>query len=309
MKWSQIKTLFIFSFLILDIYLLIQFIEKQGEADLGILERQESSIEEQLEADNISVPTLPEEQPKEPFISVRQKMFTEKDMELFDDTDVQKPLLLNKTFIISRVKEQVQIEKGTSPDDIEEMIRQLIIYPDDYTYWDWNEDLNILIFFQNKNDRPVYFNRNGMILVFLDDKNEVAFYTQTMLGEEDARQDKKTLIEPFKAIETIYDAHELHPGDDVKKVEIGFHTRVPLENGVQVFVPTWKVTVNDDKNYFVNAIEGFVFSGDEVSFITETLEATIDLIKESRKAGDKALKDEMVEFLERKIDLNRSGVK
>lgn len=286
----------------------MQFIEKQGQADLALLERQESTIEEQLEADNITVPPLPEEQAKEPFISVRQKVFTDDDMSLFDGMNDQQSLLLTKNFIISFFQEPVEVKEDSTHEQIEEMFRKKMIFPDDYSYWNWNKEMNVLIFFQNKNDRPIYFNQNGMILVYLNDQNEMLFYTQTMLGEADSRQDKKSLIKPFKAIETIYDAHELRPGDEITKVEIGFHTRVPLANGVQVFVPTWKVTVNEEKNYFVNAIEGFVFSGDEQTFLVETLESNLDIIKNSSVDDEKAQK-RIIDFLEEKLEeMNRSGV-
>lgn len=307
MQWSQIKTLFILSFLILNIYLLIQFIEKQGQADLSLIERHESTIEEQLESDNISVPSLPEEQEKEPFISVRQKVFNDEDLDKFDQIDDQEPYLLTSNFILSVFKKRIEIKEDSPTKDIEEMIRSKMIYPEEYSFWNWNKEMNVLIFFQKKNDRPIYYNRNGMILVYLNDDNETMFYTQTMLGDADARQDKKSLIEPLKAIETIYDAQELRPGDKVTKVEMGFHTRVPLANGVQVFVPTWKVTVNKDENYFVNAIEGFSFSGDEWIFLKETFEVNIEMLKET-EIDDKKVNEEITDFIEGKLaDMNRSG--
>src|SRR5690625_7702747 len=97
------------------------------------------------------------------------------------------------------------------------------------------------------------------------------FYTQTMLGEEDARQDKSSLIKPIKAIELLYNANELRTGEEITKVDIGFHTRAPRPSGVQVFVPAWTVTVNDERDYFVNAIEGWVFYNYEVDFIDTVL--------------------------------------
>ena len=35
MQWGQIKTLLILSFLILDVYLFVQFLEKKEQADLS----------------------------------------------------------------------------------------------------------------------------------------------------------------------------------------------------------------------------------------------------------------------------------
>src|SRR5699024_9741688 len=120
------------------------------------------------------------------------------------------------------------------------------------------------------------------------------------LGETQPRAGKKTLIKPIKAIETLYKANELRSGDEITRVDIGFHTRVPLANGVQVFVPTWKVQVNNEQDYFVNAIEGFVFSGDENEFIGDVLTADMENV---RKLKDNVqLKDKMLKQLESRLE-------
>src|SRR5690625_3402548 len=80
MQWGQIKTLLIASFLILNIYLFIQFMEKKEEADIGILEQHTSSIEEQLRDDGITYGELPDEEYEETFISVEQYEFTEEEL-------------------------------------------------------------------------------------------------------------------------------------------------------------------------------------------------------------------------------------
>src|SRR5690625_7676190 len=72
-----------------------------------------------------------------------------------------------------------------------------------------------------------------------------------MLDKSDDQQEKRKLISAIEAIEKLYNSSELNVGDNVTTVDIGFHTRVPLENGVQVFVPVWKITVDDERHYFV----------------------------------------------------------
>src|SRR5690625_7734832 len=62
------------SFLILNIYLLVQFTEKQEQADLSVLEHTESTIEDQLEAENIKIPNLSNKKYNETFISVAPKL-------------------------------------------------------------------------------------------------------------------------------------------------------------------------------------------------------------------------------------------
>ncbi|MGM8212839.1 two-component system regulatory protein YycI [Virgibacillus sp. W0430] len=279
MQWGQIKTLFILCFLILDIYLLIQFLDKQEQADLGILEQQDTTIEEQLEEESIEVGPLPNEEYEEAFISVKPKVFTEAEAKQLKELKGQNGQVLFKNFIFSQYEKPKKIPENAPADEIEKQIQETLLFPEKYTYWDWNKTANVLIFFQEEGSRPIYFNQNGLILVYLNTNNEAIFYTQTMLGESETRAEKQKLITPIKAIETLYKLNELSSGDKVTKVDIGFHTRIPLDSGIQVFAPTWKVVVNDTKDYFVNAMEGFVFSSDEDTFLYDAINMNLDKVQ------------------------------
>lgn len=301
MQWNQIKNVFILVFLLLNVYLLYQFNEKRELADVDVLEPRESTIEHQLELEDIEIGELPEEELKETYLSVDQRTFT-KEFKDLSDTDSQKMMLINDTFIASVFEKTIPIRKSDSPSDIEELLEDEIPYAEEYEFWDWNEDTNIIILFQQKKDRSVYFNQNGVVLVYLNDDDEAVFYTQTMLGETEQRQEEKSLIEPMTAVETLYNANELKSGDEITNVGIGFHTRVPLEDGEQIFVPTWKVVVNEERNYFVNAIEGFVFAGDEVEFLEETLELYIERIEDIEEEDEEVMQTFILEQLHEKMD-------
>lgn len=279
MQWNQIKTLLILSFLVLNIYLLIQFLEKREQADLGLLEYEQSSIEEQLKSESIVFDKLPKEEYEESYISVKPKLFTEKDLDALNKLLKQNPIILNKNLIISQFENPIPVPKGNKKEDFEKLLKKMTLYSEDYTFWNWNKDLNILIYFQTDGYRPIYYNQNGLLLLFLNDNNEIIFYKQTYLGEAEPRAEKRDLITPLKAIEILYNQNELKFGDEITSVNIGFHTRVPLDSGVQVFAPIWKVKVNNNKNYFVNAIEGVIFSNDENEFLKEAIQNNLERIE------------------------------
>ncbi len=279
MHWGQIKTLLILSFLVLDVYLFIQFLDKKDQADIGILEQQSSTIEERLKAEDITFKDLPEQEYEEAFISVKQQLLDKDELSSYKRSELQNTYLFNKNFIMSHIKDPIKLDEDASEDSIEKIFQELVYYPEEYSYWNWNKEMNVLIFFQNKMDRPIYYNQNGLVLLFLNNQNEVTFYTQTMLGEPEPIAEKKKLMKPIRAIETLYQDSELQSGDNITKVNIGFHTRNPFESGVQVFAPIWKVNVNEEKDYFVNAIEGFTFSTDEQDFLEEVIDSSIEKAK------------------------------
>lgn len=80
MQWGHIKTLFILSFLILNIYLLVQYVDRQQDSERPVLdESKESSMEERLESENITIQTeLESDVTESNYISVSQKNLPKK---------------------------------------------------------------------------------------------------------------------------------------------------------------------------------------------------------------------------------------
>lgn len=283
MHWGQIKTLLILSFFVLDVYLFMQFTEKKEEADIAVLEEQTSTIEDQLKSDDINVENLPDKDYEETYISVKQENFEEDDLKDESLENKQDPMIYKYNLIGSKLDKPAKIKEDASAETITDVLEDTVFYPEEYTFWNWNRDANIIIFFQDKKDRPVYYNQNGIVLFYLNDDNEVEYYTQTMLGEEESVSEEQKLIDPMHAIEELYDDNELSEGDTVSDVKVGYHTRVPFESGVQVFAPIWKINVNDENDYFINAIEGFTFSSDEEEFLYDVLDSNLDQMKGKRK--------------------------
>lgn len=307
MQWSQIKTLFILCFLALNIYLLIQFVDKQKESDFGVLDRTTSTIEEQLKLDEIKTGDLDSEVTEASYISLLQRTFTKEDLKQLTQLPNQKPEIIHHNFIVSLFDDPVAIPEGASKDDITKIVGSNTLFPSQYEYWSWNKEMNVLIFFQLKDSRPVYFNQHGLLLVYLNDNNEIEFYTQTMLGEAENQGELKTLNRPMQAIETLYKKNKLYHKDEVTNVKMGYYTRV-LSEGVQVFAPTWKVSVNEERNYFVNAIEGRVFPGNDVEFLMNTLKTNRGKVLGLDE--DSKIKTTVLTLLEKKLeDSNRSEIK
>src|SRR5690625_1876887 len=204
MQWSQIKTLLILSFLILNGYLLVQFLEKREQADLGTLDHQQSSIEEQLKSEAIKVNELPEERYEESYISVKPQLFKKKDLEEVNNLVKQDLVTINKSQIMSELEKPIEVKRNKDQKYFETLIEDMVLYAEDYTFWNWDKEKNILIYFQEKEGRTIYYNQNGLLLLFLNEKNEVTFYTQTYLGKTESQEEKRELITPLTAIEILY---------------------------------------------------------------------------------------------------------
>src|SRR5699024_10458316 len=105
LQWDQIKTLLILSFLILNIYLLVQFTEKQEQADLSVLEHTESTIEDQLEAENIKIPNLSNKKYNETYISVERNEKVKEELKKLKELKNQDNEGIQNTINITKVDE------------------------------------------------------------------------------------------------------------------------------------------------------------------------------------------------------------
>ncbi|GAB3797901.1 two-component system regulatory protein YycI [Virgibacillus kimchii] len=306
MQWNQIKTLFILSFLVLNVYLVIQYIDKQERADLGVLSDQEASLEDQLESENITLGDIEVDITEDTYISVAQHEFTDDEKTELADLDNQEPVIFDNSYIVSGLEDPVSIPVSAPREDIYSLVTNDILFAENYSFGTWNEEMNVLLFFQNTRERPIYYNAYGLLMIFLNENNEMIYYTQSMLAEPEQQDDLKSLTQPIQAIETLYNRNQLHSDDTVSRVELGYHTRIPLANGEQVFAPTYKISVNEDRSYFVNAIEGQTFPSEDDEFIREMIGMTITNIEQLD--DDHVWRDDMLHHLNGLLDneTNRS---
>ncbi len=279
MQWGQIKTLFIVCFLILDVFLVQQFFEKREQAQIGLLP--DSTIEEQLEAEKITLGDLPKESIKETYISARRYVFNDEDKEKLDKSENQSYELFNDgTILLSELEESIPIDVEGSNEDITTKVKEQILYGDNYEYWGYNEESNKLLFFQSYKNNPIFFNKSGVVIVFLNENQEMNRYVQTMLDDFNNTGEKQDLIKPKQAAITLFSRNELYNGDNVSDMNLGYYTLVPLSNGLQVFAPTWKILVNGERQYYVNAMEGQLISMDESTFVEDTIQNLLDQIEQ-----------------------------
>src|SRR5690625_4861637 len=306
MQWSKIKTLFILSFLVLNIYLFIQYTDKQERADLDVLNHQEATVEEQLEAENITIEDINVDVSEDTYISVSQHIFTDEEKEQLAGLSDQTPVVFDDRFIVSQLEDPIAIPETATPENINNIVRNHIIFPESYSFREWNEEMNILLFFQDTRDMPIYFNAYALLMVYLNEDNEMVFYTQSMLSEPEPQGELITLTQPIQAIGTLYNRNHLYPDDNVSQVEVGYHTRIPLANGEQVFAPSYHISVNDERSYFVNAIEGQTFPSEDEEFIQERVDFTSKAIEQLD--DDHEWKEDMLNYLDsiRENEINRS---
>lgn len=85
MDWDRIKTIFIVTFFVLDLFLIFQFIQKQDSNQLELVT--ETKIDQQLKAEKITMGNFPKEPKKESFIMAKNKGFQRRRCAIFKKSD------------------------------------------------------------------------------------------------------------------------------------------------------------------------------------------------------------------------------
>lgn len=280
MKWGQIKTIFIVSFLILNIFLLQQLLDKINRTNYETLAQHES-LEERLAADEITIGELPERGKKETYVSAKRYSFTLNDLEsLTEQLNNQKIVLTNNSeIIIAKFVEPLEMDLEKNFNASIELIKSQVIFGDQYQLWHYYPNDQMILFFQEQNDHTVYFNESGLLAVMLNDEGDAIQYSQTILTDVTPQSEEQTVIDPINAIEVLYNNNNLIQKDQITEMKIGYHTLVPLDGGLQVFAPTWKIEVNGERNYFVNAMEAQLIPHDERDFVKKVKQYLVEEIE------------------------------
>lgn len=268
MQWGHIKTLFILSFLILNIYLISAFIERHE--DVGFLDNQELPIEDQLASEDISYENIEVEVTQSAYISVMQRELTDEDISVLENRREQNAEVFNRNLVVSELEDPISVNDSLSAAELEAALLPNVLYGEEYRFWNWNENLDILVFFQEKEGETIYYNENGLLLAFLNENQEITHYTQTILGESEVQGDLVQLNQPTQVIGQLFNANYLNRGDEVTDAKIGYYSRIAAE-GIQVFAPTWNITVNGEENHFINAIEGVIYDSDPNEFLRSVM--------------------------------------
>lgn len=260
MDWSRTKTVFIIAFLVLDIYLAFQYLEKVKNSKYDMITK--TTTEEQFAAENIQYGNLPKEVIEGSYITAESKVFKREEIENLEN---QEPMLPDEDLSNSVTKLRMSFIKPipTSEENIKSKIKQIlntqIIEGSQYQFWRYNKESKEIICLQAYNGRIIFQDVNdgiGMIVFYLNDFNEIISYQQTLL--EDIKElEKQEILPAIKALEALYYKDDLKPNSKVTEVEYGYYTQYPLSEQ-QILAPTWHVVVNKTEDFFVNALEGQV---------------------------------------------------
>jgi regulatory protein YycI of two-component signal transduction system YycFG len=255
--WSKIKTIFIVTFLILDVYLLFQFMKMRDANKFEVIT--ETSFEDKLKADEIKYIELPKAPIKDQYLSAKPKTFTKTDLEKLkgQSATFKEP----GTTLLVTLEKPFQLNSKFEPVELAAFLKDNVLYGEHYQFWEKNDKKNTITYFQQYENYPLYENINGMITFTVNADNQIISYQQTYLEGIEKLTAKEEVLPPLKAIETLHQKGILKPKSKITKIELGYSTLIQLAAS-QVLAPTWRLVVDGKESLFVNAFEGQIIEFD-----------------------------------------------
>lgn len=253
MDWRRTKTIFIVTFLIIDLFLGYQLLEKKNENRMEMIKT--APIEEQLEYAAITYPKLPDSPDKMAHISGEMHVFTKEELTQLHEDKVTITYASENRQIIGHIDDPFLMPP--TDEKVDTFFHEHLLYSDEYVLRNLPEGSIYLT--QVYNDRPLFHSNTdigGQVNVTLDDELNVERYKQSYLDMR-SQGNEKEILSALEAVYKLYEKDELQYKDEITDIELGYYSL--FQGDVQVFAPTWYVEVNKTRYYFVNAITSKIY--------------------------------------------------
>lgn len=264
MDWKRIKTIFILTFFLLDIFLLVQL---KGEITESKYKPMVSESDEEILKDIKYDVKIPKYDEKFTLISAKNEGFSK---EILLDKGKKNNITIEETVGSSiHVKLNEPFPVNLATDNEDEMKLQLATFLQEYCpngaeyrLWSISEDKQTIIMNQYYNNKPIFFDYskiniipNGIVELELNNNGEITGFNQTYLLISKQGNAQK-IIPAEEAIIKLFNFGYILQDSVVENIELGYFSLISIEN-IQVFAPTWLIQISG-KSYMVNAIDGTV---------------------------------------------------
>lgn len=253
MDWNRIKTIFILTFLVLDIYLMYEFFKLTDSSQYEY--STETSFEKRLKADEIEYIELPKNYVKDTYLSAKPKSFNMDTLEALEKIKLKgQGLQVNTGTVLKFVLDKpYELSDKFDTSDVNSFVKNNVLFGDQYRFWKKEE--NTITYYQQFDDKIFYHNISGELTIYLNEENDIVSYKQSMLEDIEELSEEEKIIQPLKAIETLYENGSIRPKSKITKVELGYFTFVQTSTS-QVLTPAWRFVINENEDVFVHAFEG-----------------------------------------------------
>jgi regulatory protein YycI of two-component signal transduction system YycFG len=262
LDWSKTKTVFIAVFLMLNLFLLIEYYTIQNENKLEIAK--EASIEEMFKGEQIEYGKLPTKLKSLSKLSGNLYKFTHEDIKTLEEVAVVQIIPTKIDAFLIKPYQLTEVSKG---ENYKDFLKSIVFKGENYIFSSFSNEKKEIVFKQAFDGAILYENTGAQIIAKLNNEDQIVSFEQTMLGEVSRFGKKEKIIPALKALENLYSNGELYSKSKVTLVELGYFTL--FQTTYQILEPTWHIEINNEKSYYVTAFEGEIHQPTSQSIIGE----------------------------------------
>ena len=157
MDWSRIKTIFILTFLVLDIYLLYEFLKIHDTNKYEFIT--ETSFEDKLNSEEITYVDLPKNVLKDAYVSAKPKALKKDDLQI--RLKGQSFSLTGETTLESVLSQPIRISGDMKIAELNAFVKSKVIFGEQYKFWEYNKENQTITYYQQFQNKVFYKNKNG----------------------------------------------------------------------------------------------------------------------------------------------------
>ncbi|WP_221567485.1 two-component system regulatory protein YycI [Alkalihalobacillus sp. TS-13] len=260
MDWKNIKTIFIFSFLILNVYLGTEFYEKINPEFDTIEEETLNKLVDKIDFEE-EYPEIPKELY---VVSGTATLFDEQSVAEFTNKNKNQEIsVLSDKVIHSKLKEPYPLSSHSdAKEQLQTFIKGYVPNADQYQYWRYDDKRKLHIFRQHQEEIPFYFNDSisqgnltGLIEISVEEEEITSYNLTSMQIKKEEKVQKLITAEEALLVEAIPYGTKLK---DIKPVYYTFY----LNGGYKLFVPSWHI-VTENQELIVDATDSSPISLEE----------------------------------------------
>ncbi|MBU9722328.1 MULTISPECIES: two-component system regulatory protein YycI [Bacillaceae] len=256
MDWSKTKSIFIITFLLLNLFLGYQLSEKRSERNVNLLRH--VTLQEDLDENEITVEIRSTEETKlgSP-ITGSIRVFNEENLvEQFDNQEID--VLNDGKTIYSTLDSPYRLVDASIPAAVETFVQQHVLYGDEYQFTKFDEETYEVGLHQTFEGRPIdnFVDGPYHLKLYLNIDLEIESYSQEYMDINTQGREQE-FLSPMKVVEILFEANHIPANTTLDQAQLGYYNPLQASYDLEfrVFTPMWRVKVNESF-YYVSAIEG-----------------------------------------------------
>ncbi|OJF97165.1 two-component system regulatory protein YycI [Alkalibacterium sp. 20] len=278
MDFKKIENIFLITFLLLNMYLLVSYFNRNDIQQATSAPGQVNLIRE-MEQIGISIPTLQDEEQDVFYVQADSNQLLEDNVDQLENQagSVAEDGSLYTSILSDPIVIEGNPEDGFTEEDYATLnafiFNGSVLFGEDYMYLRYDRSQNRFVYAQEVEGLPVADGTSEISLFYGSDGNIIS-YQQTYAGPMIPQGSTQAVITDRQAIEVLFQNNEISSNSTVGQPILTYYRTLYLED-LSMYGPVWYVPVMDasgEKVLRVDAVERTIISDPVTTVIPEELQ-------------------------------------